>query len=623
MIAFPTTAPIRDLLDSSKPGDASPSSRQVEQEKNIDRILQKSQVKNAELDHALMDSITDSVADSPGSKDFDVLRRHGQPFLEAFLSRAKVQSAHRKALKVYLKWRKRYGDPQTSIGAAERLSRPEVSTIMRSSRVLHFCRTPLVFCNPEQDWSSLTESGKARITDWFKTMAHTLLADYSKYLEGADMQPIDFAKTDNDGGEYTLFSSKFNLGKRMTADCPATYLLRVFEGGSIICEVRLTSVFVSVTLYTLHRQYGRLDFNRFKRETREKKRLNFKKFEENSAHFKLIIHINSFVYDFQLSYIQKMLDDPSALPPELNIIDFLRKTAQLNHQTFPYCKDRIIHGFYEFESTKIDDSSFFENLLKNAPRYGLNNIPVNGVSSAAAVSSSDLSFKHDAIDKNHNWEYTLVIVPYDEKKKEKVIIEYFILIVFQGQASPEFMTKTCWINGGNMYNTSLPEEEYSMKDIVAGARMRIDSVVSEVIVRSKRVHDWSKLYSMDLSNQQGVNHPELVALMSEFDRVDITTADKNIAKLFVIKLDWNQALNTVITMTRNSSNEFYENGSRHLLLYSARYMDFMIHLRVNQKQEIKGWLVSREQRAANAEFEGAEKEQMNNLGKMFYYYMWR
>jgi hypothetical protein len=145
----------------------------------------------------------------------------------------------------------------------------------------------------------------------------------------------------------------------------------------------------------------------------------------------------------------------------------------------------------------------------------------------------------------------------------------------------------------------------------------------KVIVRSKRVHDWSKLYSMDLSNQQGVNHPELVILMGEFDRIDITTADKSIAKLFVIKLDWNQALNTIIKMTRNSSNEFYENGNRHLLLYSARYMDFMIHLKVNQKHEIEGWLVSREQRTANTEFEGAEKEQMNNLGKMFYYYMWK
>jgi hypothetical protein len=480
MIAFPTTAPVRDFMDSSKPGDASPNSRQAEQEKNIDRILQKSQVKNAELDHALMDSITDSVADTSRSKDFDVLRRHGQPFLEAFLSRAKVQSAHRKALKVYLKWRKRYGDPQTCIETVERLSRPEVSTIMRSSRVLHFCRTPLVFCNPEQDWPNLTESGRSRITDWFTTMAHELLAKYSKYLEGADMQPIDFAKTDNDGGDYSLRSSKFSLGKRITADCPATFLLRVFEGGSIICEVRLTSVFVSVTLYTLHRQYGRLDFSRFKRETRQKKRLNFKRFEENSAHFKLIIHINSFVYDFQISYIQKMLDNPSVLPPELNIIDFLRRTAQLNQQTYPYCKDRIVHGFYEFESSKIDGSSFFENLLKNAPRYGLNNIPINGVSLAAAVSSSDLSFQDDAIDKNHNWEYTLVILPFDDKKNEKVIIEYFILVVFQGQASPEFMTKTCWVNGGNMDNTSLPEEGYSMKDIVAGARMKIDSVVSEV-----------------------------------------------------------------------------------------------------------------------------------------------
>ncbi|RCI06178.1 hypothetical protein CU098_001117, partial [Rhizopus stolonifer] len=163
MIAFPTVAPSHEELDT-KPGDNHSSiSRQTEQEKHIDRILQNSLIRNAELDCALMNSITDSVADTVRSKDMDILRRHGQPFLETFLRRAKIQSAHRKALKVYLKWRKRYGDPQVDVAKnTERLSRPEVSTIMRSSRILHFCRTPIIFCDPERDWSSLPEDSNGR-----------------------------------------------------------------------------------------------------------------------------------------------------------------------------------------------------------------------------------------------------------------------------------------------------------------------------------------------------------------------------------------------------------------------------------------------------------------------------
>jgi hypothetical protein len=50
-------------------------------------------------------------------------------------------------------------------------------------------------------------------------------------------------------------------------------------------------------------------------------------------------------------------------------------------------------------------------------------------------------------------------------------------------------------------------------------------------------------------------------------------------------------------------------------------MDFMIHLRVGERME--GWMVSREKRADRTVFEGAEREQLVNLGKIVYYQLWR
>lgn len=522
MIAFPTTAPCREKLlettaslKSNAGGDGStttataagaisPNTRQMEQENHIDRILQKSVIRATELDHALMDCITDSVADTIRSKDFDILRRHGQPFLETFLRRAKIQSAHRKALKVYLKWRKRYGDPKTQVDLTERLSRHEVSTIMRSSRVLHFCRTPLIFCDPEREWPNLQEgsTSKTEIVTWFKNMANALLFEYAGYLEGADMQLIDFAKDDNTEDnlrQSSLRASKFSLGRRMTADCPPTFLLRVFEGGSIICEVRLTSVFVSVTLYTLHRQYGRLDYNRFRHETRLKKRANFKRFEENSGHFKQMIHINSFVYDFQLHYIQKMLDQPEKLPADLDILSFVRRFALTNQQPSPYSKDRIIHGFYRFDGDTVTSNTFFENLFKNAPRHGLVNVLASKRYSAVSISSFDLSFEaKTSTDPAHtNWKYTLVVCPAKEPAADdgegRIIIEYFVLVVYQGQITPESMTRASWLKNDqhswqrpDLNAVSLPEEGYTLADIVSGARIKLDSIVSEVCIATEK-----------------------------------------------------------------------------------------------------------------------------------------
>jgi hypothetical protein len=111
--------------------------------------------------------------------------------------------------------------------------------------------------------------------------------------------------------------------------------------------------------------------------------------------------------------------------------------------------------------------------------------------------------------------------------------------------------------------------------------------------------------------------------MSQFDRVDITKADQNLAAIFKMKLDWNAALNTVKKLTKSSSKDFHEGGRRHLLLYSARFMDFMIHLRIDSGENIQGWMVSREKRTNETAIEGAEHEQMISLGKIFYYYIWR
>lgn len=99
--------------------------------------------------------------------------------------------------------------------------------------------------------------------------------------------------------------------------------------------------------------------------------------------------------------------------------------------------------------------------------------------------------------------------------------------------------------------------------------------------------------------------------------------DDDVASIFKMDLDWDAVLNTVNTLMRNNVKHFYANSNRHTLVYNARYMDFMIHLRVSQDNAIQGWLVTREKRTEEANVEGAEKEQVINLAKLLYYYLWR
>ncbi|KAI8390994.1 uncharacterized protein BYT42DRAFT_601943 [Radiomyces spectabilis] len=639
MILYPTVVLSRDIaLDDAKL-DSETLDTDTENISSLQTPLQR-----AELDHALMDS----TAISPTPREQDILRRHGQPFLEAYLRRTKLQVIHQKALQVYAKWRKRYGAPEMEMDQAEKLTRAEVATILRTSRLLHFCRTRLLFFNRDKEWADVEDATVAKETAivWYQTMASALMSEYAAYLERLDMQFIDFGNSEIDDVD-SLNPSSFAVAKNMTLHRPSTYLLRVFEGGSIICEIRLTSVFVSVTLYTLHRQYGRMDYRRFHQETRAKKRLNFQNFEASCGQFKQLIHINSFVYDFHLRYIQQSLETNARFPQGLNLLEVIRKFAYYYRIPAPYSHNRMIHGFYEVE-TNTDINTFFENLFKNAPRHGLSNILVDNKYVGASVTSDDFSFsstKHDAASK---WRYSLVICPMESDEDElanpgsesqdtapasrlsNIGLEYFILIVKQGDITPESMSKPNRATGEKakhdpMDEIVLPEEGHTLKDIVQNTRNRLDVITSEVIMCCKRIHDWKQLYSAETSDNSlsGDERPDLVQLMDEFDRIDITAVDDNMATLFRLKLDWNVIFDIILYTKKGSAKCICKGGRRHLLIYSARYMDYMIHLQLNSSDQIEGWMVSRETRKEKTRFEGAELEQIANLGRIFCYFMWR
>ncbi|KAF7728436.1 hypothetical protein EC973_006116 [Apophysomyces ossiformis] len=626
LVVYSTVTPSQSSVERAESGVLT---KQVEEENEENRMLASIPC-TVELDRALMDSIADPASAIVNQKNCDLLQRHGQPFLETYLRRTKLQSIHEKALKVYGKWRRRYGDQQSETGETEKLSRAEVATILRSSRVLHFCRTPLLFCNPDEEWLNMDESplGRDAAINWYSELSNTLMSEYAKYLESIDMQLIDFAKTAN-VNEEDLRLSKFTVAKNVEIDCTPLYLLRVFEGGSIICEIRITNVFVSVTLYTLHRQYGRLSYRRFKREAREVKRRNFKKFEATSGDFKQLIHINSFVYDFHLRYIQKMLDQVAPLPTNLNVPNVIRRFALLNRTPACYARNRILQGFYEFESA-IASQTFFGSLFRNAPIHGLTSLVTDNISVATFVSSNDTSFfAKDNLPSD--WRHTLVICPTDDdltQDASKIVLEYFILVVYQGPNTTETMIKNSWPDTAKNAASSssdnpfadivLPAHHDTLGNIITSARSRIDTVVAEVIARCKRVNDWSRLYAID--NVPKEDRTQLLSLIPEFDRVDLVQIDYSMAKFFDLRLNWSSVLDTVVAMKRNDTKQMDEDGHRHLFIYSARYMDFMIHLQVNQDR-IQGWLVNRETNEHHSYT--AEREQIANLGNMLCYALWK
>lgn len=348
-------------------------------------------------------------------EDKDCLQRHSEPFLATHLRRSELKAAHDKAFKVYTKWAERYSimlrDPDQN--PEEMMPVAELRLILKASRLLHFCRTPLTFSETSA-MKKQEDNRDSSITEaWYKNLADTFMREYSAYLESAGMRLIVYGPSNDDAEENEAYLSQFRIAKDAVVSSPVIYLLQVFEGGTIMCEARLTDTFVFVTLYTLHRRYGRLapllSASSKSDQENDGQRLKFKEFTNECDRFKQRIHVNSFVFDFHIRFIQRSLDNIGSLPPSVDILAIIRTLMTSQNPPASYSRNRILHGYYQMDAEYPADLLSF--VIRNGQRLGLQAIHLHGHRVACFVSSSRASFEEESDDPNASFRYTLVIAP--------------------------------------------------------------------------------------------------------------------------------------------------------------------------------------------------------------------
>lgn len=412
-------------------------------------------VRGADANTVLRDVYADSTEDNRNWYDKDYLLRHGEPYLEMYLARSKPLAAHEKAFKVYTKWADQYYGPGHTKTIDEMMTVDELKQILKASRLLHFCRTPLIFSGTNSPnslelsnnhiasdgvtngagggagtmellFNKSTVSKSEEMTAWYERLSRGFMREYASYLESIGMHLIVYGPSNDQQDEIEAYLSSFTITEDYAVNSPVVYLLQVFEGGSIMCEVRLTGAFVSVTLYTLHRRYGRLQFSPYSRQRKRKEigRENFQNFMTECDQFKQRIHVNSFVFDFHLRYIQRSLDDVDLLPPNLNLLSIIKNTVSVYDRPAIYARNRIINGLYE---VAVDDSldGLTAWFMNTGSKLGLKTLKVDNVPVACFVSSDDLTFEtNQDVDENYNNEdapfrYTLIMCPAEKSSNSK------------------------------------------------------------------------------------------------------------------------------------------------------------------------------------------------------------
>jgi hypothetical protein len=496
--------------------------------------------RTAAVNDVLKDSTTEPSTEQTYAQHPDLLIRHGSPFLNSYIRRSSLQTAHEKAFSIYTKWAKRYQDPRYSRdhNQGERMPFKELNTILRSSRLLHFCRTPLLFSEIgvlEQKAESriftdpkLSSSSVDSTVQWYNNLVNTFMREYAAYLEGIGMQIIVFGPgQDQEATEKEAYMSKFKMTDELTVECPVVYLLKVFEGGTIMCQVRITDMFVSVTLYTLHRRYGRMTYTPWGYEKDEARRFSFRTFTEECDTFKQLIHVNSFVYDFHLRYITRALDKSGSVPQTLNLVHVIRHFASLHTRGAAYSRNRIFTGLYECDGDSSVLDNLFNTISRNADRYGLEALHLGSKVSACFLQSDSVTFESLASkDKSSkpNFRYTLLLCPApesffmtpsfdgmtpasstrlaaatDSTSSDQVILQYYVIASYSktSESRDNLPTATSWskLLKSSPENTSvtamnevMAPETHTFWDVVQSAKMKIDSLISQVSCIALSIH---------------------------------------------------------------------------------------------------------------------------------------
>ncbi|KAF9027985.1 hypothetical protein BGZ52_001088 [Haplosporangium bisporale] len=368
----------------------------------------------------------------------DEVQRHGKPFLDTFMYHTKNAEDQQNAYNVYQKWSRRYRDRKGAPNdLQENMNISDLAIMLRSSRLLHFCRTPLLFTEfssslyplagpsaPGQGTADTKGNTTASIgpldsaplddenpvAKWYSALAETFMREYSRYLATVGMQLLMYGNSKYDkpvepssqSGEQLSFMSQFTVSQNLSVPSPAAFLFKSLQGGSIMCEVRLQGMFVCVTLYTLNRRYGKVKVAAPGFATAEANKQSLRVFTEQCARFKDKIHVNSFVYDFHLRYIHRILMESakvgqesagSTLPFSFDLMDVMHQFLQYHSRPAAYSRNRVYRGVYRSNIAPGENElpgHLFEYVIRNPQRYGFQAIHRQNRPRACFVSGRDL-----------------------------------------------------------------------------------------------------------------------------------------------------------------------------------------------------------------------------------------
>ncbi|PKU46462.1 protein szt2 [Limosa lapponica baueri] len=400
-----STLEVDALIRSSSPPPSKEQGRLSSSARNLPSLHFHPDV--VPFDEALRDITTiKRIPHGPDSGPFDPVSRHGAQFLEIKSMERKELEKQMKIENLFVTWQQRSAQSNMPISLAD------LETLKQSSRLVHYCATPLLFDPAFRQQIQTDQQGKVegkkrhRSNDstasgrdrshscdsaealpckvkeepWLQEMCNAFLQQYIQYLQSmgfilVQVRPPSpttrstsriraLAAMGVEGrGSFSYTKPKAEGSPKSTSPAVATYhLQRALPGGIVLMELAFQGYYFCVKQYAL-------ECSRIPMGQSVNSQLSML-FTEECDKVRDLMHVHSFSYDFHLRIVhQYLLGSHMTLRQGYHLTSFLEDFIA-HHTDIPkFGRNHVFQGMLALPTNMITAHQLYNYIADHANTY--------------------------------------------------------------------------------------------------------------------------------------------------------------------------------------------------------------------------------------------------------------
>uniref|UniRef100_A0A3B4B0F0 Uncharacterized protein n=1 Tax=Periophthalmus magnuspinnatus TaxID=409849 RepID=A0A3B4B0F0_9GOBI len=497
------------------------------------------------FDEALRD-----VCSIPGLSEGDAVSRHGGQLLDIKAGERRELEKQMKIENLFVTWQQRSAQSNMPISAAD------LEILKQSSRLVHYCATPLLFDplfrkNIQEDTSGRdrsysTDSGdmlpiRLRDEPWLEDVSCSFLQHYVQYLQSmgfilVQVRPQSPARSIARSRAAMLSSMSsegrmsFSYVKQKSEDSPKTspsatthyHLQRALPGGIVLMELAFQGCYFCVKQYAL-------ECSRIPMGQSVNSQLSML-FTEECDKVRDLMHVHSFSYDFHLRLCHQYLQGSHmTLRQGYQLTDFLDDFIS-HHPDIPkFGHNHVFQGSFSMSTGIIPAHQLYNYITDHAGTYGMKPLRMSRAATSSdskkappelheyalvALWTSSGSYKDlEGLHHHDDFDVSLVVchnaVPFEEqsdKERHLLRLRFYVLMTSQRELFPRLTADMRRFKKlPQIHKEPEPEQARHLpplpplfpllqNEVSTAQRQMIQSTVEQAMEHCRRDNLWRRLF---------------------------------------------------------------------------------------------------------------------------------